>query len=110
MNNFALADNMLRIIKELPKRRTRTSSSIPEHFAFMPGDDNKTHGLPIDRDVSNWQSAEIDLRVWETTISTMTFTARVVLILFHSPAERKRLFLNQRISEEILKAALQFSH
>lgn len=83
--------------------------SIPEHFVFMPSDDNKTHGLSIDRDISNWQSTEIDLRVWEAAVSTMTFTARVALILFYSPAERKRLFLN-KLSEEILKAALQFSH
>lgn len=29
-------------------------------------DDNDKTELPISRDVSNWQSAAIDLRVWET--------------------------------------------
>lgn len=61
--------------------------SIPQRFAFMPDDNNKTRGLPIGRDESNWQSAEIDLRVWETAWFNHDFygaRAQIVLILFHS--------------------------
>lgn len=76
MNNVSLLSRAMRnalrgsTIKEPPERRfSRTSARAADprtRFAFMPGDDNKTHGLPIGCDVSNWQSAEIDLRVWET--------------------------------------------
>jgi len=53
----------------------------------MSGDNNKTHSLPIGRDESNWQSAEIDLRVWETAWFNHDFYGareQIIFILFQS--------------------------
>lgn len=81
---ITFASNML-WIKELEK--DSHVLSIPERFAFMSGDNNKTHSLPIGRDESNWQSAEIDLRVWETAWFNHDFYGareQIIFILFQS--------------------------
>jgi len=78
----------------------------------MPSDNDKTE-LAINRDISNWQSAEIDLRVWEATRSDYDWLLRAsryfILFRSHSRQSREAVVSSRDVFAEFLETIFSYA-